>query len=250
MGNLQQFQGDPALALRLTEAAKDLGRAIGDAFTEAYCLCTLGHIESGFNGSFDKADRIYDDLSRMIEDSALRRSLGERPIDMLRVRGVLAFYQGNVGDARAYWRLMKQYATEMSSDHWQARAEARLSLVAQPLDFNQMKQAWINEKESLQARRERASFITACGEVAEVCIRRREMDEAIAFCDEAEVVAKEADTPHIRSGIAYVRGVRAIAEGDLDIARRELSSAEKLFASWAGPYRWWVAGVWRRLTVT
>jgi hypothetical protein len=51
---------------------------------------------------------------------------------------------------------------------------------------------------------------------------------------------------HTRSGIAYIKGLYCLSEGNLDQAKIELQNSKEEFGKWS-PYRYWVRGTLNRL---
>ncbi|MFX1296789.1 MAG: DUF4062 domain-containing protein [Promethearchaeota archaeon] len=246
IGAMWRFQGNKDHALKFLTEAEKKARTLTNITIQAKCYYSRAIIEHGL-GNYIKAIELYNAVLEIGKTKASRRALGELFLDMLRIRGDFGYYRNDFILARESWELLQKYAEEMRSPHWLKRVKARLSLIDVNIDLFQMKQAWAESLQEEMLSGELVSAITGHGELAEICIRRKEKKEAIELCTKAEAIAKQFDNLHARSGEAYVRGVHLLAKDKINKAKKELERSAELFLKWTSPYRYWVLGTMERL---
>lgn len=67
--------------------------------------------------------------------------------------------------------------------------------------------------------------MTSYRELAEVCIRRGEMDEVITLCEEALKSGSDVKNIHADSIRAYINGVLHVAKGEISEAEDALNGS-------------------------
>ncbi|MHA1267419.1 MAG: DUF4062 domain-containing protein [Candidatus Helarchaeota archaeon] len=246
LGAMARFQGKKDLVLNYLKAAEAKAQQLADKGIRAKCLFTYGLIEHGC-GNYTKALELYNQVLKIGEDKQIRQAIGERILDLLRIRGDYGFYLNQFELARESWTLLKKYAEELHSPHWLIRAKARLTLINKNIDLSEMKQAWADSLQEELLSGELASAITGYGELAEVCIRRGEMEEALKLCNTAEKLAAQFQTLHAQAGQAYIVGLRLLSQGKNYAAKNQFEESTNLFRKWMSPYQFWVEGTIDRL---
>ncbi|TFF88208.1 MAG: tetratricopeptide repeat protein, partial [Promethearchaeota archaeon] len=267
IGSMYRFEGKKEKAIQYANEAEAIARKLGDQITISKCYFSKGKIEHG-SGNFSKALELYNKVLAMGNTKERRRAMGDRLLDLLRIRGgygfdleILRRGEENSIDpeilrtkgingfdlAKESWELMLKYAKELASTYHIIAAKARLTLIEPDIDLFEMQQAWKDDLNETILAGKKVASITSYGELAEVLIRRKKFKESIELCKKGEEVGKKLNNLHARSGKAYTRGIRLIAEGKVDEAKKELDLSEKLFAKWTSPYRYWVAGTIDRL---
>ncbi|MHA1268489.1 MAG: DUF4062 domain-containing protein [Candidatus Helarchaeota archaeon] len=246
IGSMWRFQGNKELALKYLKDAEMKANALTDYSIQAKCYYTRGLIEHGL-GNYKRALELYNKVYDIGKNPKIRVEIGGRFLDMLRVRGDYGYYLKDYSLARESWEFLKKAAKEIQSPHWIIRAEARLTLITPNIDLFKMKQAWSASLQEELLSGELTSSITGHGELAEVCIRQGNNMEAIDLCNKAEKIAKQFDTLHAKAGLAYVMGLRLLAEGNKKAAEEKFKISVDLFKKWMSPYQYWVSGTIERL---
>jgi len=250
IGTALRFIGEAEKAIRYIEKVDSIN--LNDNAIKIKCLITRGITEHGM-GHFKEALELYNQseilFTKKIQsnnDKLTPHSKNEI-MGMLNIRGSLGYHTDNFSLAKKSWELMLKFAKETNSKRDIKNAKAKLSLINPNLDLLEVKQNWEEILYEHIKRGEIASTITTYGELAEICFRRREVDEAKNLCKKAIDNSEEIDNLHADAGKAYIQGILAAIEGNIEEARVRIKASEKLFAQWTSPYRYWVRDTLKRM---
>lgn len=246
IGYLNRFRGKKEKALTYLKEADEICDKLNDLIKKSKILYTRAMIAYG-SGNFLAARNFFAKALEIVKMNNLYQEVGDRVFDIIRVYGDLA-YQGQDFDlAGKIWSLMKTKAKELNDMFAYNCSIARLTLIEESCDLDFMKVAWNGWLRENQLSSERASELTAYGELAEVYIRRGELEEAINLCEKAEPIFEVISNLHTKGGIAYVRGIKSIAKGEIELAKHQLQEAENYFKEWTSPYQFWISNTLKRL---
>ena len=248
LGYIYRNNGQTDRALSLLSKSEDLSDKINDIASKARCYLAQGLIKEG-QGEINAGRELYLKALALCESPEIKEIMDERFLDIPRLLGDLEFNQGNDDLARESWQKIVDYSYQIKSKHWEIVGKARLSLVDPDASLEVQKDYW---RENLNANLnsgEGPSALTSYGELAEICIKLKENEEAIGLCGKAEEIAAELKTLHAQAAIAYVRGVRKVAEGDIEAARQQLQDAQDLFQKFTSPHRYWISNTFKRLRI-
>ncbi len=259
LGTTERYMGNLDDLFLYIEKAEKIARSINDTNILIKSLITKGIAEHGL-GNFKKALKLYDDSfelyksaeqgvdeNRNLKNSDLIPSNKSEIIGMLKIRGSIGYQTNNFSLAKESWEMWLKMAENAHAERDIKNANAKLSLINPDINSGELKQIFKEILEEFILAGEKASAITSYGELAEICIRRKEYYEAIKLCNDAINYSQNINNLHVRSAKTYVRGIQALAEGKLKKALKHLKKSEKLFAIWASPYRFWVANTFNRL---
>jgi len=261
LGTVVRYLGKTNEVFSYVEEAERIAYSINDINILIKSLITKGITEHGM-GNFDKALEYYNrsfELYESIESSISVNSEDKNPnfipsskseiIGMLAIRGIVGYQTKNISLARDSWFLWLKMAEEQNAERDIKNAKAKLSLIDSEINLGDMKQIFKELLEEFILTGEQASAVTAFGELAEVCIRRKEYNEAIDLCKKALVSSRRINNLHIKSAKIYVKGIKSLAQGRIKKANKLLKKSENFFAKWTSPYRFWVSDTFNRLQI-